>query len=191
MIEHDILKSCDIYLLVKWIYFFFQRSNLILRKLKQSKLTSFGLGGPALQWGKRLSNFIVLSCIISYCFKSVSWLMCLWSFRVYKYNLQLEIEPCAAVVNSYTGLRSRKPVKLHQKPQQSAMSNTNRAEPHGNSIMLTVNRTPALRITVSKLQHQHTTTSWKVQNIQHTCIVSAHVLYYSTSVRWLRFLTVI
>lgn len=33
---------------------------------------------------------------------------------VYKYNLQLEIEPWAAVVNSYTGLKSRHPVKLHQ-----------------------------------------------------------------------------
>lgn len=33
---------------------------------------------------------------------------------VYKYNLQLEIEPWAAVVNSYTDLKSRHPVKLNQ-----------------------------------------------------------------------------
>lgn len=78
---------------------------------------------------------------------------------VYKYNPQLEIEPWAKVVNSYTGMKSRHPVKAAPKPQQSAMSNTNRAEPHGNSIILIVNRTPALQITVSKLQYQHTTTT--------------------------------
>lgn len=48
------------------------------------------------------------------------------------------------------------------------LSNVNRAEPHGNPIILIVNRTPALQITVSKLRHQHTTTSMT------QCIVLVH-----------------
>lgn len=59
-----------------------------------------------------------------------------------------------AGVNFYAGFVIQR--KLEQKPQQSAVSNTNTARPHGSSIILMVNRTPAPHIIVSKLRYQHT-----------------------------------
>lgn len=134
------------------------REMLKLFSENRRKLFSCWLGGPHCCKESDCQtvrfHFIVLYHIIF--LKSFLWLMCLWSFQFINTIRCKKFEPWATVVNSYMGMKSRHPVKAAPKPQQSALSNTNWAEPHGNSIILIVNRTPALQITVSKLRHQHT-----------------------------------
>lgn len=125
----------------------------------------------------RLSELTASHCIISYCFKPVVWLMRLWSLRFVNTICVWKWNPGVAAVNSCRGLENpQTPCETAAKPQQSAVSNTNRARPHGNSIILIVNRTPALQITVSKLPRQHTTTlSFRGPKMHNTrCGVRLH-----------------
>lgn len=80
------------------------------------------------------------------------------SILFYKYNIWLETEMRVMVGNSNTVFRIQILSEPSPKPQHSAVRNINRAEPHGNSIILSVHRTPTVKTTVSKIRHQHTTT---------------------------------
>lgn len=84
---------------------------------------------------------------------------------VYKLNLLLDVGHSGELLHGF-GIQTLR--KTAPKPQQSAMSNINRAQPHGNPIILIVNRAAALQVTVSKLQHQHTTSSQEFQNTEET-----------------------
>lgn len=105
------------------------------------------------------SHCIILSYIIFMTHLSVM-------ISVYKLNLLLDVGHSGELLHGF-GIQMLR--KTAPKPQQSAMSNINRAQPHGNPIIWIVNRTAALRVTVSKLQHRHTTSSQEGQNTERDC----------------------
>ena len=79
------------------------------------------------------------------------------SICIYKYNVRLEIEMWVIEGNSNTAFKSKFSVNFHQNLNNPLWGTSKEQSHMATPLSWVYNRTPAIKSTVSKIRHQHTT----------------------------------